>query len=368
MPILVPDEAIRGTLLVERFLGEGAFAEVFRVRDRLLHRRMAMKVFKAPVDSLDQLEEWLEEGRVLSQLEHPNIVRVYDAGLIERVEGQYGFFTMELVAGGSLADRWKGYDTQRMPVVEAVDIVRQVCCGLALAHSKSPPIIHRDVKPQNILVGIESGGGLRIRVGDFGLARAVNPLTRVASAAGTPVFKPPEIFEGCQDSPSTDVWAVGVTFYLLLTGQLAYAPTHEGALWDRQRFERPLPPASLYNISIDQELDALVARCLDRCTGPGRRFADAVELLERLGEWSPHAEVQHEETEAGSPDPLGSSLMGSAASVSPEELVAQAFQHVREGGDLETAADLLERAINRRPALAARYGRRLELWRSGAIM
>jgi serine/threonine-protein kinase len=235
-----------------------------------------------------------------------------------------------------------------MPVAEAVDIVRQVCRGLALAHSKSPPIIHRDIKPQNILVGIEAAG-VRIRGGDFGLARAVNPLTRAATARGTPAFKPPEVFEGHPDSPASDVWSVGVTFYLLLTGKWAFAPSDETGLSDRRRFERPLPPASIYNIGVDKELDAILARCLDRSVARGRRFADAVELLERLEAWSP----------SDDPDP---------GPVPLEELVAQAFKHVREGGDLETAADLLERAINHKPALAARYAQRLALWRSGVIM
>ena len=109
-----------------------------------------------------------------------------------------------------------------MPLETSVDLIRQVCRGIAQAHREKPPVIHRDIKPQNILVGYEADG-LRARVSDFGLAKKVNPLTLLATAAGTLAFKPPEAFADRKgDSCAGDVRAIGTTFYLLLTDRLPF--------------------------------------------------------------------------------------------------------------------------------------------------
>ena len=100
---------------------------------------------------------------------------------------------MENVSGGSLEKFWQSHGRQFIPVETAIDLTKQVCRGIAQAHRENPPIIHRDIKPQNILVGYEADG-LRARVSDFGLAKKVNPLTLLATAAGTLAFKPPEAF------------------------------------------------------------------------------------------------------------------------------------------------------------------------------
>jgi serine/threonine protein kinase len=121
---------------------------------------------------------------------------------------------MEYVPGGSLDRFWRSHGASVVPIETTVEIMRQVCRGLAVAHAGTPPIIHRDIKPQNILVGYEADG-LRARVSDFGLAKKVNPLTLLATAAGTLAFKPPETFSNSKaDSCAADVWALGVTTYL----------------------------------------------------------------------------------------------------------------------------------------------------------
>ncbi len=106
---------------------------------------------------------------------------------------------MEYVAGGSLDRFWRSYRDKLMPVEQAIEVMKQVCAGIAVAHAEKPPVVHRDIKPQNILVGYD-GAGLRVRVSDFGLAKQVNPLTLLVSAKGTLSFKPPESLEnldGC---------------------------------------------------------------------------------------------------------------------------------------------------------------------------
>ncbi len=185
--VFAENDSVLGTYTVERFLGEGAFAEVYRVKHRFLGRQ-AMKVFKRPVSSAEEVEALLSEAILLSRIGHPNIVRVFDANVVETPNGMRGFFTMENVAGGTL-DSFLRSQGNQLSIETVVDLSRQICRGLSVAHSASPPIIHRDIKPQNILVGYEATG-IRARISDFGLAKQVNPLTLLASAAGTLAFKP----------------------------------------------------------------------------------------------------------------------------------------------------------------------------------
>src|SRR6516162_3924432 len=261
MSLLSEGQNLRDTYEVERFLGEGAFAEVYRVKHRFLGRQ-SMKVFKAPGLTLSELEQMLGEAVVLSRLNHPNIVRIFDANVLD-VQGQtLGFFTMEYVAGGSLDQFWRSYGQQFIPASTVVEIVKQVCRGLDVAHSQDPPIVHRDIKPQNILIGYDKDG-LRAKVSDFGLAKQVNPLTLMASARGTRCFKSPEAFDDFNsDSCSGDVWAVGTTMYLLLTDKLPFDLPDDVSNVTSKSFEKPPAPPSRLNVLSDSRLDRIATRCL----------------------------------------------------------------------------------------------------------
>ena len=324
-----------------------------------------MKLFKTPSGSLEALEERLGESRILAQLEHPNIVRIADANLIMREGLAYGYFTMEYVAGGSLDTYWRSYGSALMPIAEAVEIIRQVCRGLAVAHRCEPPLVHRDLKPQNILVGFD-GAGLRVRVSDFGLAKAVSPVTLLVSARGTLSFKPPEALSST-DSAESDVWAVGTILYLLLTDRLPYPHLDARDLRDARRFLRPLRPPSIYNIEVDAALDAIVFRAL--AAEREDRYHDAADLLGDLDRWQPSLDPtttmlpslseQIPESSMKRQDDPGSSI---------EETIAEAFRRAKVSGQLDAAADLLESALSRRAELRGRYGTRLLLWRRGIAM
>jgi len=257
MRLLQDGQLIRDTYEVERFLGEGAFAEVYRVKHRFLGRQ-AMKVFKRVGMGLDEIHEMLGEAILLTHLKHPNIVSVFDANIFDTPKGTCGFFTMEYVPGGSLDKFWRSHGGQFVPVETAVDLLKQVCRGIAQAHREKPPIVHRDIKPQNILVGYEADG-LRARVSDFGLAKKVNPLTLLATAAGTLAFKPPEAFaERKGDSCAADVWAMGVTLYLLLTDQLPFQVDPQLGWSNKQAFEKDLVSPSSWNPEIDAALESVL--------------------------------------------------------------------------------------------------------------
>jgi eukaryotic-like serine/threonine-protein kinase len=132
-PLLTTGQQAAGGYLVERYLGEGAFAEVYRVRHRYLGRQ-AMKVFKRAAGR-GAVEETLSEAVLLSRLGHPNIVRVFDAGTVTTTAGERAYFTMEYVAGGNLEKFWNAHRPRYLPVDDTVRILHQVSAGLALAHT-----------------------------------------------------------------------------------------------------------------------------------------------------------------------------------------------------------------------------------------
>ena len=348
---------------IDRFLGEGAFAEVYRVKHKFLGRQ-AMKVFKSRSTSPKEIEEKLGEAIMLSRIGHPNIIRLYDAGITETKSGDYGYFTMEYVAGGSLDTFWRSFGPKFIPVTDAVDITHQVCMGLAVAHSEKPPIIHRDVKPQNLLVGYDSGG-LRVRIADFGLAKKVNPLTLMASSKGTPAFKPPECLSNL-DSCTADVWGIGVTLYLMLTDRLPFPIESTLDFTSGKSYSSSLVPATHLNPWVDTDLDDIISRCLEK--NPKNRYPNAMALLNDLAKWQP-SELKRKEKPTPSVDESKSALGLTAQSdhVAAEKMVAEALALSSVAGKLIEAADLLEEALNKSPKLRDRYDYHLKLWRKGIV-
>jgi serine/threonine-protein kinase len=359
---------VRDTYEVERFLGQGAFAEVYRVGHRYLGRQ-ALKLFKTPGLTTAEVEDMLGEAVLLSRIDHPNIVRVFEANTITIDDQVYGYFTMEHVAGGSLDRFWRSFGGQFVPVPVAVDLIKQVCRGLAAAHGQDPPIIHRDIKPQNILVGYQSDG-LRARVSDFGLAKKVNPLTLMASSRGTRGFKAPEaLLDVSSDSRAGDVWAVGMTLYLLLTDKLPFAvPDDYGLPGAADAFQKPLVPPSKINAFCDLQLDRIVVHAL--AIDPKSRYESATDLLADLDGWAPKLQTESRSTNQ---DPWSTSkeVLGCPTSAAPQEarnLAARAIELAQNPATLNDAADLMEEAFNKLPDLRSEYRGRVTLWRRGISM
>lgn len=366
MPLLADGQVIRDTYEVERFLGEGAFAEVYRVRHRFLGRQ-AMKVFKRAGITLDEIHEMLSEAILLSRIGHPNIIRVFDANVFDASRGVCGYFTMEHVSGGSLDKFWHSYGVQFVPVETTVELMKQVCRGIAQGHHEKPPIIHRDIKPQNILVGYETDG-LRARVSDFGLAKKVNPLTLLATAAGTLAFKPPEAFsERKGDSRAADVWAIGTTMYLLLTDQLPFDIPSDVRWGTKNLFDKEIVPPTQINPDVDRGLDTMVLKALQK--QPENRYPTATELLDSLERWRPMPPEAAQRAKTTSSEPSKSVLgMPSPADEKlAQDLARRAFK-ARQDGRLAEAADLMEEAFNKSPHLRERYASQVKLWRCGISM
>jgi len=243
-----------------------------------------------------------------------------------------------------------------------------VCRGLSIAHGAEPPIIHRDIKPQNILVGYDAVG-LRVRVTDFGLAKRVNPLTLMASGRGTRAFKAPEVFRDFQcDSCAGDVWALGSTLYFLLTDRLPYAELGDHDLLDGECFKRPLIPPSRLNLQVDPGLDQIVLRAL--ALEPEDRYPTAKELLADLEKWKPHTPGTAKQPRSSTSD-MAKTALGEhspADETKARQMVAQAIKLAREASKPMEAADLMEEAFNKWPGLRDRYEYQLKLWRCGIIM
>ena len=368
MGLLESGQIIRDTYEVERFLGEGAFAEVYRVKHRFLGRQ-AMKVFKRVGMSFDEIQEMLGEAIILSQLKHPNIVSVCDANVFDANGRVCGFFTMEYLPGGSLDKFWRSHGNQIIPVETTIDLIKQVCRGLSQAHRENPPIIHRDIKPQNILVGYEADG-LRARVSDFGLAKKVNPLTLHATAAGTLAFKPPETFaERKGDSCAADVWALGVTLYLLLTDQLPFNVDPDLGWGNRQAFEKEFQPPSYWNPDVDPALEQIVLRCMEK--RPSKRFATAHDLLAALESWTRPVVGPNPSSKRAETSDISKSVLGAHSPVNPEvghNLASAALAKAKQDGRLLEAADLMEEAFNKSPSLRMKYADKVRLWRCGISM
>jgi serine/threonine-protein kinase len=235
--------------------------------------------------------------------------------------------------------------------------------GLAVAHSERPPIIHRDVKPQNILVGYDSNG-LRIRVSDFGLAKKLNPLTMLASARGTPAFKPPEARTNV-DSCTGDVWALGVTFYLLLTDRLPFPIKSEEDFVTGKCWKQPFNQISYYNIQVDPLIDSIISRALS--LKPSDRYHDAKQMLADLQKWKPRDKyVSDRHNVDSNKSALGSFQQAKKTSI--QTMIDEAIKLSHNVGNLMEAADLLEEALNRYPEFRGQYEYQLKLWRRGIIM
>jgi serine/threonine-protein kinase len=258
-------------------LGTGGMSNVYKATDRILERTVAVKVLAEHLSDDERfVARFRREALAVAKLIHPNIVQVYDTGVDE---GRH-YIVMEYVEGRSGAQI-----LQRSGPVEAeiaAEIGAQACAGLDYAHRRG--IIHRDVKPGNLMiVGGPVGGGaqLAVKLTDFGIARAIEQtrITQVGSVVGTAAYLAPEQVRGEEATPATDVYALGVVLYQFLTGRLPYEGSSLAELAVRQQNEKPLPP-NTYNSEVPETLGAAVLRALEG--DPNRRYASAEELATGL--------------------------------------------------------------------------------------
>jgi eukaryotic-like serine/threonine-protein kinase len=250
-------------------------ASVFLAHDEELDRPVAVKILAAHLASEPGFyERFVREARMAARLSHPNVVQVFDAG----EEDERPYIVMEYVPGRTVADELGS--NGRLDAGRVVDLALQVCGGLELAHSSG--LVHRDVKPQNLLVRDDG----TVKIADFGIARAVEAtnLTQIGSILGTAAYLSPEQAEGEPVTAAADLYSLGVVLYELLTGRTPHEFSSLADLVVKQR-EEPIRPLSDLEPSVPQALEAVVMRCLAR--NPDYRPASAAELARELAAASP---------------------------------------------------------------------------------
>ena len=246
-------------------IGQGGMAVVYSGIDTVLRRRVAIKVLRAELAAdADFVARFYTEAQHAAKLSHPNIVNIYDVGR----EGESYFIVMELVEGPTLAEMVE--NDKRLPEAVAIDFAAQICNGLAYAHRQG--LLHRDVKPANVLVTKDDV----VKISDFGIARAVTTqtmsMTQPGMVMGSVFYISPEQAQGHELHETSDLYSLGIVLYQMLTGKLPY--TGESPITVAlKHVSNPVPLVDADDPSISPALAAIVRKLMqkDRNRGP-RRF------------------------------------------------------------------------------------------------
>ncbi|MGM9835028.1 MAG: Stk1 family PASTA domain-containing Ser/Thr kinase [Bacilli bacterium] len=268
--MIMKGQKINDRYQIIKSIGEGGMANVYLAYDTILDRNVAVKVLRGDLSTDDKfVRRFQREALSASSLSHPNIVEVYDVG---EDNGQF-YIVMEYIEGKQLKDvlRKRG----KLTISEVIDIMQQIADGLSVAHDSY--IIHRDIKPQNIMI-LENG---LVKITDFGIAMAMNgtQLTQTNSVMGSVHYLPPEQANGSGSTLKSDIYSMGILMYELLTGKLPYRGENavEIAL---KHLKEPLPSIRDEIPDIPQSVENVILKASAK--NPKNRYSDAREMYEDL--------------------------------------------------------------------------------------
>jgi len=260
-----------GQIEITQVIGSGGMGSVYKGTHNFLGKEVAVKFLsRTLVENKEFIDRFIREAQTLARVEHKNLVRVYDAG--EWKKNYY--IVMEFIQGKSLGDTLK--TKARLPYPEAVKIIRQCAQGLEAAAQKS--IIHRDIKPDNIMI-LDSGG---VKLTDFGLAKSLESsmeITQTGQLMGTPHYMSPEQCDGANVDFRSDMYSLGATFYRIITGKFPYSGNTAFAVM-RKHVEEPLTPPSTVINEIPKDVSSIIEKMMQK--QPENRYMSYDEVIESL--------------------------------------------------------------------------------------
>jgi beta-lactam-binding protein with PASTA domain/predicted Ser/Thr protein kinase len=300
------DSVFDGRYRIIRKLGAGGMANVYLAEDQELGRRVAIKILDdrhAADDSF--IERFRREAKNAAGLSHPNIVSIYDRG---EAEGTY-YIAMEYLSGRSLKELIVGRGPT--PIRIAIDYTRQVLAALGFAHRHG--IVHRDIKPHNVVVDADG----RLKVTDFGIARSgASQMTEVGSIIGTAQYLSPEQARGAPVDQRSDVYSVGIVLYEMLTGTVPFTGDTPLEIAMKHLSEVPVPPSEARS-DVPEDLDLVVLRALAK--DPEDRYQTAEEMDADLARIQRGLSVSSETTDAATAVLAGAGISGAPTIIAPRQ-------------------------------------------------
>ena len=268
--MIIKGQKINDRYEIIRMIGEGGMANVYLAQDTILNRKVAVKILRGDLAGDEKfVRRFQREAISASSLTHPNIVEMYDVG---EDDGKY-FIVMEYVDGKTLKSLIKKRGALTLP--EIIDIMLQLTSGLACAHDSY--IIHRDIKPQNIMI-LDDG---TVKITDFGIAMALNSneLTQTNSVMGSVHYLPPEQANGSGSTIKSDIYSLGILMYELLTGKLPFKGENAVEIAIKQMKEQ-IPSVCKFNPDIPQSIENIILKACAK--NPKNRYDSVLEMREDL--------------------------------------------------------------------------------------
>jgi HAMP domain-containing protein/predicted Ser/Thr protein kinase len=276
-PHVAPGSVFSGRYDVLGTIGKGGMGVVYRARDRQLDEVVALKVLRSDVlkDDPTLIDRFKQEIKLARRITHRNVLRTHDFGETQGTP----YISMEYLEGVTLKDLIRGKGALPLPV--GLRIAKQMCLGLEAAHQEG--VVHRDIKPQNMLIIPETGD---LKIMDFGIARVSEMkagaagLTSTGTVMGTPDYMPPEQAQGQPADFRSDIYSLGIVLYEIFTGHLPFTGDSVMAVV-LAHIQKPAPAPRQANPAIPPELEAIILRCMEK--SPSKRYQRVEDVLEDLG-------------------------------------------------------------------------------------